>query len=326
MCVCPWNGNEYWIGFGQGDRIGRLLDCISAIQSEVSKFVVKSPEVKNQEAVCFARADALVLASSNQEIAIASKELVRAKTDLLKLKARLVKAKTKERQEEVDALRLSISKIQKKLHTISCEFISAWDLITIPRFGLQQIIKRGGGSELGKKQKAILTQLAHCKCLDRLRTTCVKHGCELVEVSESTTTINCSHCNSKNSPGTNRFYHCRFCKRKMTRDGNAALNIFKMALAVVIMRLKYNSPFLDHDFDPGPEPEPESDLEYDSEADASDAEDEGGDGRKRKKRKKRKKEDDVDKEGEKDRKWEWGVDEGDHTGVRGPFFSIFFSI
>jgi transposase len=127
-----------------------------------------------------------------------------------------------------------IHHIQLKLHTISCEFLSHWDLVAIPRFGLQDMIKRGGGSELGDKQKAILAHLAHCKFLDRFRTTARKRGCDVVEVGQAGSTKNCSHCNSKNSPGFNRFYHCRNCKRKMSHDEGweCSLNIFKMALCV----------------------------------------------------------------------------------------------
>jgi hypothetical protein len=128
------------------------------------------------------------------------------------------------------------------------------------------MIKRGGGKELGKKQKSLLTMLAHCKFLDRFRTTAQKHGCDIVEVHEAGSTKNCSHCNSKNSPGFNRFYHCRFCKRKMTRDGNAALNIFKMALSVILMRLKNKSHYPDllyEDDDDGEEEKEDDDMDWD---------------------------------------------------------------
>ena len=41
------------------------------------------------------------------------------------------------------------------------------------------------------------------------------------------------------------------CKRTMTRDGNAALNIFKMALTVAMMRLKYKGTFPDPSYEAG---------------------------------------------------------------------------
>jgi hypothetical protein len=249
VCACPWTGDEYWIEFGQSIRIGTFLDGISTIQSTISNEVDEDERVADQVLVCDGKADLLLDASSPASVTAAYKASQKAKSDLLKLKASLVKEKTLLRQKEIDSLWESIHHIQSKLHTISAEFLSHWDLVAIPRFGLQDMIKRGGGSELGDKQKAILTQLAHCKFLDRLRTTSRKRGCDVVEVGEAGSTKNCSHCNSKNSPGFNRFYHCRNCKRKMTRDGNAALNIFKMALSVAMMRLKYKGIFPDPSYE-----------------------------------------------------------------------------
>jgi len=249
VCACPWTGDEYWIGFGQSIRIGTFLERISTIQSTIGIEVDEDERVADQVRVCDGKADLLLDASSPTSITAAYKASQKAKSDLSKLKASLVKEKTLLQQKEIDCLWEKIHHIQQKLHTISCEFLSHWDLVAIPRFGLQDMIKRGGGSELGDKQKAILTQLAHCKFLDRFRTTARKRGCDVVEVGEAGSTKNCSHCNSKNSPGFNRFYHCRNCKRKMTRDGNAALNIFKMALSVAMMRLKYKGIFPDPSYE-----------------------------------------------------------------------------
>jgi hypothetical protein len=52
------------------------------------------------------------------------------------------------RQEEIDSLWAKINHIQQKLHTIPAEFLSHWDL-SLYRFGLKDMIKRGGGSEMG---------------------------------------------------------------------------------------------------------------------------------------------------------------------------------
>jgi hypothetical protein len=270
VCVCPWTGGEYWIGFGQSARIGTFLDKISAIQSEIGDEVEKDEKVVAQVAVCWGMDDILIESTpaSTPAAYTASKK---AKSDLLKLKASLVKEKTLLRQKEIDSLWESIHHIQSKLHTISAEFLSHWDLVAIPRFGLQDMIKRGGGSELGDKQKAILTQLAHCKFLDRFRTTARKRGCDIVEVGEAGSTKNCSYCNSKNSPAFNRFYHCRNCKRTMTRDGNAALNIFKMALTVAMMRLKFKGTFPDPSYEAGDDDDgDEDDGDEDDEVDDDD--------------------------------------------------------
>jgi len=262
VCANPWTGNEYWIGFGQSDRIGSFLDKISAIQSEIGDIVEQDERVVAQVAVCHQMDDVLINATDEATPA-AFKASVNAKSYLLKLKASLVKDKTLPHQKDIDSLWSKIAHVQEKLHTISCEFLSHWDLVAIPRFGLQDMIKRGGGGELGKRQKAILTQLAHCKFLTRLRTAARKRGCDIVEVGEAGSTKNCSHCNSKNSPGFNRFYHCHNCKRKMTRDGNAAMNIFKMALSVAMMRLKFKGIF----------PDPSYEAEDDGDDDDGDDED-----------------------------------------------------
>ena len=266
VCVCPWTGGEYWIGFGQSARIGIFLDKISAIQSAIGKEVEKDVKVVAQVVVCLEKDDILIdsTPASTPAAYTASKK---AKSDLLKLKASLVKEKTLLRQKEIDSLWESIHHIQSKLHTISAEFLSHWDLVAIPRFGLQGMIKRGGGSELGDKQKAILTQLAHCKFLDRFRTTARKRGCDIVEVGEAGSTKTCSYCNSKNSPGFNRFYHCRNCKRTMTRDGNAALNIFKMALTVAMMRLKYKGTFPDPSYEAADDDDGDEDDEVEDDDD-----------------------------------------------------------
>jgi hypothetical protein len=39
VCACPWNGDEFWIGFGMGDRIGFLLGLISDIETEIGDEV-----------------------------------------------------------------------------------------------------------------------------------------------------------------------------------------------------------------------------------------------------------------------------------------------
>jgi Mg2+ and Co2+ transporter CorA len=262
VCVCPWTGDEYWIGFGQSTRIGTFLDRISAIQSEISKEVDKDEKVLRQVRVCHEKDDILINSIIDSQAAY--KGSVNAKSDLLKLKASIVKEKTVRRQEEIDSLWAKINHIQQKLHTISAEFLSHWDLVAIPRFGLQKMIKRGGGNEMGDRQKAILSHLAHCKFLDRFHEAARKRGCDVVEVGEAGSTKNCSHCNSKNSPRFDRFYHCRNCKRKMTRDGNAALNIFKMALSMIMTRLKYTGIFPDPLFEPGDDSDGDDDDEDDS--------------------------------------------------------------
>jgi hypothetical protein len=121
----------------------------------------------------------------------------------------------------------------------------------MPRFDLQNIIRKGGN--LSKKQKQILSYLAHCKMMDRLIHTCSIHGCDLVQVTEAYSSKDCSYCGARNSPGRRRLYHCRCCKRTMTRDGNAALNIFKMAFSTVLMFMHGIDPWPDSDYDPGGE-------------------------------------------------------------------------
>jgi hypothetical protein len=268
VCANSWTGDEFWIGFGQSDRINSFLDNISAIKSEISTEVEKDERVIHQVNVCHDMADILIESTSDADTQVAMEASKKATSDLLELKASITKEKTIPRQVDIDSLYTKIDHIQQKLHKISAEFLSHWDLVAIPRFGLHNMIKRGGGSELGDKQKAILTMLAHCKFLDRFRTTARKRGCDIVEVTEAGSTKNCSHCNSTNSPQFDRFYHCRNCKRKMTRDGNAAMNIFKMALSVILMRLKYKSNFPDllyevKDDDDGDEDDEESKDEMD---------------------------------------------------------------
>jgi len=249
VCACPFTGDEFWIGFGMGDRIGYLLDLISAIESQIGDDVNELPVVKLQEKVFNDLVDLHVSAldkSSSQKAFLGSQK---AKTALLVLKAAEAKKLRVGRQGELDDIRSHIARIQTKLHNISCEFLTAWSLLTIPRFDLKNIVKCGGKGELGDKQKAILTQLAHCKLLTRLRIAAAKCHCDITEVTESGSSKDCSYCNSKNSPRTNRFYHCRNCKTKMTRDGNAAMNIFTKALATVIMRMNLRDPYPDGDFD-----------------------------------------------------------------------------
>jgi hypothetical protein len=270
--ACDWTGDEFWIGFDQSSRIGAFQAKISAIQSEISVGVKEDERVVQQEDICRQKSDVLISAKDAVAVDKAFKASEKANSDLLKLKAKLTIENTVPRQKEIDDLWLKIDHIQKKLHTISCEFLSHWDLIAIPRFGLHNMIKRGGGKELGNKQKAILSAFAHGKCLDRLKTAARKRGCDIVEVTECGSTKNCSHCNSKNSPLFGRFYHCLNCKRKMTRDGNAALNIFKMALSVILMRLRNKSNFPDLLYDPEEDDdgddgdvESESELNWDEE-------------------------------------------------------------
>jgi len=249
VCANPFTGNEYWIGFGMGDRIGFLLDLISAIEEDIGKSVNALPIVKAQESAINALVDRYVNATDTNIIKKAFLKSQKAKTALLVLKAREATRLRVERQWELDDIRYHIAHIQQKLHYISCEFLSGWSLLTIPRFNLKNIVKCGGKEELGDRQKAILTQLAHCKFLTRLRTSATKHVLDITEVTESGSSKDCSRCNAKNSPRLSRFYHCRNCKSKMTRDGNAAMKIFTKALATVLMRLNLRDPYPDGDFE-----------------------------------------------------------------------------
>jgi ribosomal protein L40E len=246
VCFCPWTGDEFWIGFGVGDHIGDLLEKISDIESKIGREANNAPVVKRQEGYAIQCATDYVNANSANSKARYT-EMKKAESDLLSLKA-VVAARLREMfyQAELDELRGKIVHLQTKLHNISAQFLSAWSLLAIPRFDLKNIVKCGGKQELGDKQKAILSYLAHCKFLTRLRTAAAKHNCDIAEVTESGSTKNCSKCNAKNSPRLNRFYHCRNCKSKLTRDGNSAKNIFKMALATVLIYLNDRYPLWEY--------------------------------------------------------------------------------
>jgi hypothetical protein len=263
VCYNPWSGDEFWIGFGVGERIGCLLEIISGIESKIGTQSDVDPDVKAKEREYYACADRHA-ASSAKDGKSTYESMTKARTAWLQLKAEKSALTRKGRQSELDALRAKIDHLRSTLHRIAAQFLSAWSLVLIPRFGLKNMIKCGGGSELGDKQKAILSYLAHCKFLERLKATFTKTKNDLVEVIEVGSTANCSNCNSKNSPGFSRFYHCRHCKLKMTRDGNAAKNIFKMALATVLIHLIDDFPlwkYLDDDDDG------DSDVEGDDEMD-----------------------------------------------------------
>ena len=242
VCHCPWTGDEFWVGFDVGEHIGDLLDKITAIESEIGTEANKSPEVKRQEDVVIRCAVEFINATqANRKRTYRAK--MEAESSLLSLKADIAK-RLREAfyQSELDELRGKIYHLQTKLHNIASQFLSPWSIIAIPRFDLKNIVKCGKANELGDKQKAILAYLAHCKFLTRLRTSVAKHGNDIVEVTECGSTKNCSKCNSKNSPRFDRYYHCRHCKSKLTRDGNAAKNIFKMALAAILIYLSDGYP------------------------------------------------------------------------------------
>jgi hypothetical protein len=267
VCWCPWTGDEYWIGFGVGDHIGDLLDKISAIESKIGTDAETSPAVKKQEKCAIQCAMEHVNSSRSN-----SKKTYDARKDaekaLLVLKAQVTKSLREALyQDELDDLRGKIQHLQTKLHNIASQFVSAWSQIIIPRFDLTNMVKCGKVNELGDKQKAILAYLAHCKFLTRLRTSVAKNGNDIVEVTECGSTKNCSDCNSKNSPRFDRFYHCRHCKLKMTRDGNAAKNIFKFALATVLIYLSDSYPNIWKYLDTDDGDESDSDVENDDELD-----------------------------------------------------------
>ena len=242
VCYNPWTGDEWWVGYGVGDHMGYLLGKIDAIESEIGKEADKSPAVKRQEKHAIECA-LLYVSSTSANCKVRYREMKEAESKLLSMKAEVAKSlRDAFHQGELDELRGKIQHLQTKLHNIASQFLSAWSLVIIPRFDLQNIVKCGKANELGDKQKAILANLAHCKFLTRLRTSFAKHGNDIVEVTECGSSKNCSDCNSKNSPRFNRFYHCRHCKLKMTRDGNAGKNIFKVALATVLLDLSDRYP------------------------------------------------------------------------------------
>jgi hypothetical protein len=106
-CVCPWTGDEFWIGFGQSDRIGSFLDQISAIQYQIGTAVAESAQVEAQVDVCNSVAD--------EAIKVAFQASVDTKSDLLKLKASLTKTLTAPRQEELDGLWRKIAHLHTPL-------------------------------------------------------------------------------------------------------------------------------------------------------------------------------------------------------------------
>jgi len=267
--VHAYNGDEFWIGYGGYIMIERGLDAISKLKTALSDDIDEDERVSSKKASLDKAYNIHISASYSCDNSLERKEnALRKFDDYLKEKKILSSTKEKVRQElmksdyqvQFDYQYQLIFRTRNKLHYIATQFLARWKLIAMPRFDLHNIIKKGGN--LSKKQKTILSYLAHCKMMDRLITTCSIHGGELAQVTEAYSSKDCSFCGARNSPGRSRLYHCRCCKRTMTRDGNAALNIFKMAFATVYMYL--------HGLDPYPWPDDDYNPDADDGGDSGD--------------------------------------------------------
>ncbi|KAL3893838.1 MAG: hypothetical protein SGCHY_005610 [Lobulomycetales sp.] len=231
----PWNGDEFWIGYLDGEAIGKHHDSINSIKSEIGLQVDKKQKVLTAKE----QYNAVKKAYFRDPGKDTFKKYTEAKSAFLKFKAEETKDATKNRQDELDGLWSRIRHLRDKLHDIASNFLSHWDIVAIPRLKLHDLISRSRSSQLHDRSKFILSMLAHCSFLNRLQTTCEKRYCNQVEVSEASSSKLCSHCRATNSPRRSRLYHCRQCKRTMTRDGNAAMNIIIMALVAVARTVRY---------------------------------------------------------------------------------------
>jgi hypothetical protein len=149
VCYCPWSGDEFWIGFGVGERIGCLLEIISGIESNIGTQSDVDPERDKKFNHCADRH----AVSSAKDGKSSYEAMTKARTAWLQLKAKKSNLIRKGRQSELDALRAKIDHLRSTLHKIAAQFLSAWSLMLIPRFGLKNMIKFGGWSALGDKQK-----------------------------------------------------------------------------------------------------------------------------------------------------------------------------
>lgn len=119
------------------------------------------------------------------------------------------------------------NKILDMHNKVASMLVKNYDEIIIGNISIKKMISNIS-SNLYSVVKRRLVALSHYKFRMKLKNMAKKYGNKIVEVDEYLTSKTCSECGYKNKKlGSNKIYHCEFCKLTIDRDINAAINIYK---------------------------------------------------------------------------------------------------
>lgn len=132
--------------------------------------------------------------------------------------------------------RKRIGLIQNKIHNwmktahwnIARELCQTYDHILISRFKVQGMIKKYQ-RKINCENVRKMLQWSHYLFRQRLKSKAEEWGCQVHEVSEHYTSMNCGWCGKLNRKlGKSKHFKCPYCGFELDRDWNGARNIFLM--------------------------------------------------------------------------------------------------
>lgn len=109
------------------------------------------------------------------------------------------------------------------------EFLKFFDLILLPEFDVQRLLKRGRQGELSKKSKSTLAALSHATFRQRLYHVLGKYEGQVLHVSEAQFQV-LQQLSALDDVGRSGKFKCHKCRAVFDRDINAARNIMLFAL------------------------------------------------------------------------------------------------
>ena len=231
--INPVTGDEFIFGIGYDDGILNLEDAIAAIQSQLDNDINTDEQVRRAQSAVDVSHSRFLSSHNHAQSEASFTILQQSKSNLSDAKAVARERISLLYASKMESLRLKLKSLIESLHNVTAIFLCQWEMVITPRMGIHDMIKRGSG--LGKRSKIVLVHLKHCGFITKLTKMMAKYDGVVVEVTESYSTRLCSHCGCLNSPGRSRIYHCHGCRRHMDRDGNAAMNIFNLALARALL-------------------------------------------------------------------------------------------
>jgi putative transposase len=128
-------------------------------------------------------------------------------------------------------IRIKIKNLVNELHKKAAKYLVAkYQLIFLPTFETQQMVKKGKRKLATKTARAMVT-LSHYRFQQMLKHQAVKYGSLVVDVTEEYTSKTCSKCGHIHAKlGGSKKFKCPECGHTLDRDLNGAFNILLKAL------------------------------------------------------------------------------------------------
>jgi len=265
--INPVTGDEFIFGIGYDDGILNLEDAIAAIQSQLDNEVNADEQVRRAQSAVDASHSHFVSSLNHAQSEASFTIFQQSKSNLSDAKAVARERISPLYASKMDSIRLKLKSLIDTLHNVTAIFLCQWEMVITPRMGIHDMIKRG--SSLGKRSKIVLIHLKHCAFLTKLTKMMAKYDGVVVEVTVSSL-LDCARTRMLKLAWTITDLPLPWgCRRHMDHDGNAAMNIFNLALALARALLFIQDRLEGRDWRPG-EDSDDDDPGDDSSDDGSD--------------------------------------------------------